>query len=65
MLSMLVTLIVAVMILGLFYWFLSRLPIPDPFHWIVDCLFALICIVVILEIFFGGLVFPIAHGVLR
>jgi len=47
MISILVSLIVVIIVLGLVYWLLTLLPIPQPFHNIIIVLFVLIAILVV------------------
>lgn len=47
-----ISLIVTIVILGLIYWAVSLIPLPDPFPIIVRILFIIIAVVYILN-FFG------------
>lgn len=49
--SIIVTLIVYVIVLGLLWWLVSLLPIPAPFGQIVQVLFVLLAIVAVLSAF--------------
>jgi hypothetical protein len=48
---MLISLLVAVLVLGLIYWLITLLPIPDPFKKIVLVVFIIICIIWVLNMF--------------
>lgn len=48
---MLISLLVAVLVLGLIYWLITLLPIPDPFKKIVLVIFIIICIIMLLNMF--------------
>ena len=51
MVSVIVTLIVYLAILGLLYWLVGMLPIPAPFGQIIMVLFVILAIVVVLSAF--------------
>lgn len=48
---MIISLIVFVVVLGLIYWLVSLIPLPDPFPTIVKVLFILIAVLYILQMF--------------
>lgn len=48
---MLISLLVAVIVLGLVYWLVMMLPIPDPFRKIAQVIFIIIAIFVVLGVF--------------
>ena len=54
MISMLVTVIVLCIVFGLLYYLVNLLPLPDPFGMILRVCVILICILVVLSLFFGG-----------
>ena len=58
--ELLISLLVAVLILGLLYYLVSMLPLPAPFALLVRVLFIVICILVV-----AWYVTPWGHGVLR
>lgn len=58
--ELLISLLVAVLILGLLYYLVSMLPLPAPFALLVRVLFIVICILVVAWYFT-----PWGHGVLR
>lgn len=47
----LTSLIVAIVVLGLLYWLITLLPIPNPFKQVVLVIFVLILILVVLSSF--------------
>lgn len=65
MLSLLVSLLILVLILGLFYWVISMIPIPAEFAWIVRVVFAIICAVALISLLTGAWSFPLGHTYLR
>lgn len=46
-----ITLIVYLIVLGLIYWLVSLIPLPDPFGLIVRVLFILLAVLVVLSAF--------------
>jgi hypothetical protein len=54
---MLIQLLVAVIVIGLIYWLLTLLPIPQPFKNIVTVIVVIICILWLLS-FSGLLISP-------
>lgn len=59
MIGLLINLIIWAVVMGLIYWLLSMLPIPEPFKKFVMVLFILICILILLgAVGFLGPVFP-------
>ena len=59
MLSLLISLLVLCLILGVVYWILSMIPIPPPFAWVVRVVFAIICLICLISILTGYWSFPI------
>lgn len=53
---MLISLLVAVIVIGLIFWLLTMLPIPQPFLNIVKVILVVICIIWLLSFtgFLGG-----------
>ena len=49
--DLLITLIVIVIVLGLVYWLVSLIPLPEPFGSIVKVLFILLALVIVLSAF--------------
>ena len=57
------SLIVTVIILGLLFWLVSMLPIPEPFKQIVTVIIIVICILYVLSLLFGmAPAFPVFRG---
>ncbi len=50
---MLLSLIVTIVVLGLLYWVVTLLPIPEPFLRIVQVLFIILAVLALLEGLFG------------
>ena len=48
-----------VLVGGLIYYLIMMLPIPEPFRLIVKVIAILICILVLVGIFFGGINVPV------
>lgn len=65
MLSLLISLIILCIILAVVYWILTLIPVPPPMVWIVRVVFALICLIAVLSLLFGGWTFPIGHPLVR
>jgi hypothetical protein len=53
---MLITLLLYLVVLGLVYWLITRLPLPAPFGLIVQVVFVIIVIVVLFDLLGGGAV---------
>ena len=49
--SIIITLIVYLIVLGLLYWLVSLIPLPDPFGQIVRVLFIILAVLVVLSAF--------------
>jgi hypothetical protein len=55
MIDQLVTLLILVLILGLIWWvFTSFIPLPEPFRKVAVVIIALIFVLMLISIFFGG-----------
>lgn len=56
MISLLINLLILAVILWVIWWALSQIPLPPPFHIVVRVIFALIAVIVLLDILagFGG-----------
>lgn len=63
MLSLLISLLVICLILGVVWVILSRIPIPPDLKWIVEVVFLLIAVIAIVGLLTGMWSFP--HPVLR
>lgn len=46
-----ISIIVAIIILGLIYWAVSLIPLPDPFPTIIKVLFIIVAVLYLLQIF--------------
>ncbi len=49
--SIIITLIFYLIVLGLLYWLVSLIPLPDPFGRIVQVLFIILAVLVVLSAF--------------
>lgn len=64
MISLLISLLILCLILGIFWWILSMIPIPPQFKWVVQVIVAIVFLIALIELLTGGLsIMP--HGVLR
>ena len=54
MIGLLIQIIVLCIVGGLIYWLVQMLPVPEPFGMILRVCVILICILVVLSLFFGG-----------
>lgn len=52
--NLLFTLLIWLIILGLVYWLLMRLPLPSPFPLIIQIVFILFVIVLLFDLLGGG-----------
>ena len=60
------SLLVLVIVLGLCYWLLTLLPIPEPFRMIIQVIVVVICLFYLLSLLFGyAQPFPVFRGVYR
>ena len=58
--GILISLLIWLLILGLIYWIITLIPLPPPFR-TVALVFAVICIIALIELFGGvGLMHPLA-----
>jgi hypothetical protein len=64
MLSLLVSILVLCVILAIFWWILSMIPIPAEFAWVVRVLVAIIFLIALISLLGGGWGFPY-HPILR
>lgn len=53
MLSILITLLIIVIVLGLAWWVLKKIPLPTPVSEIVDVIFVVICAIVLIWFLLG------------
>lgn len=60
MINLLITLLVLVLIFGIIWWiFTSLIPLPAPFAKVAQVIIALIFVLLLLGIFFGGVDLPV------
>ena len=57
MLSLLVSLLILLVIFAVIWWILSMIPVPEPFVWIVRVIFAVIFLIMLIELLMGGFTF--------
>jgi hypothetical protein len=61
--GLLISLIVLAIVLAVLWWIITMIPVPPPLVWIIRVMFALICLIALLSLLFGGWTFPFAgHG---
>lgn len=53
--GLLITVLIVGVCLYLLWWGLQGAPIPAPFQWVVKLIFAIICVVALLEVLSGKL----------
>ena len=53
--NLLISLLIVVLVLGLFWWIVSSLPIPEPFRKVAQVIFAIIAILILLSFLPGPL----------
>jgi heme A synthase len=59
LISLLISLVILGLVLWVFWWILSLIPAPEPIATIIKVVFALICLVALLSLVFGGWSFPL------
>ncbi len=64
MISILISLLILCIILAVFWWILSMIPIPEPFRWVVNVIIAIVFLIALIELLNGGLVL-LPHTVIR
>lgn len=65
MLSLLISLLIVLLVLAICWWIVSIVPIPPEFVWIVRVIFAIVCLIVVISLLFGGWSFPAVHPLIR
>jgi hypothetical protein len=60
LISLLISLLVLGLILWLCWWVITLIPLPAPFQVAARVIFALICLIALLSLLFGGWSFPFA-----
>lgn len=53
MLALLITLVIYGLILAIIWWAISQVPAPAPFSWVIRVVFALIVVIVLLNLLTG------------
>ena len=59
MIEVLISFIVICIVLGLVYWLVLQLSIPEPFAGLIKVAVVFICILLLLGLLFGGLHMPV------
>lgn len=54
MIVLLVNLIILLVVMGLIYWLVTLIPLPEPFPNIIRVLAIIACVLVVLGVLFGG-----------
>lgn len=54
MLGLLIALIIWGLILAIIWWAISQIPVPEPFSWVIRVVFALIVVIVLIDLLTGG-----------
>lgn len=63
--GLLVSVLVWGLVLAVVWWAISKVPVPEPFSWVVQVVFALIVILVLFDLLRGGGNVAIAASVCR
>jgi hypothetical protein len=58
MINLLVTLLILCLVFGVVWWIISIIPLPDPFKKIAQVLIAVIVLIMLLSLLFGGMNLP-------
>jgi hypothetical protein len=53
MLSLLINLLIIFLILGVCWWVLTLIPLPPPFHLILQVVFVIIALIVVIDLLLG------------
>lgn len=61
MINLLLSLLFIVLILGVFWIILKRIPIPADLKWIVEVVFLIIAVIALMTLLSGGWHFPVDH----
>ncbi|HTF70897.1 MAG TPA: hypothetical protein VK638_50330 [Edaphobacter sp.] len=64
MISLLISLLFLCLIFAIFWWILRMIPVPAPFAWVVQVIFAIVFLIALVSLLTGSWGFPL-HGVLR
>jgi hypothetical protein len=60
LIGLLISLLALGLVLWLFWWFINQIPAPAPINTIIRVVFALIVLIAVLSLLFGGWSFPFA-----
>jgi uncharacterized membrane protein YwzB len=58
LIGLLVTVIVLGIVFYIVWWFLGRMGLPEPFGKVAEAILALICVIILLGLLFGGIQVP-------
>lgn len=61
MIPTLISLIILLILLGLIYWLITLIPLPEPFPNIIRVLVIVACVLLVLGVLFGGVSVPSLH----
>ena len=61
MIDLLITLLILVIIAGIFFWLIGALGLPEPWGRAAQIIAVLICLVVLVSVIFGGYSLPHLH----
>lgn len=61
MISLLISILILAIIFGLIWWVVTLIPLPAPFAKVAQAAVALIFLIVLLSIAFGGVSMPLAN----
>lgn len=53
MLTLLIHMLIILLILGVAWWVISLIPLPPPFHMILQVVFVLIALIVVIDLLLG------------
>jgi hypothetical protein len=53
--ALLIHILIIALILGLIWWVLTLIPLPDPFALILRVVFAIICVIIVINLLLGFL----------
>jgi hypothetical protein len=58
LISLLITILVLGLVFGLLYWLIGQFPLPAPFAMAAKAVLALIIVIMLLSMIFGGISVP-------
>lgn len=59
LISLLITIVVLGLVFYLLYWMVGQIPLPEPFAVVARVVLALVVVLVLLSLLFGGLNVPV------